>query len=90
MSTARYEAVKTKRWENVLTGQTASVYGAAPYYSEEHKKDWRIVETGAYSLRDNERNTIRGNPYPPYEWTREEVEAIIRWKENQLKRSATK
>lgn len=48
----RYEVVPSKRWFNVFTGATASLYGAAPY-----GEGWEVQSVG-YTIRDNVTNTV--------------------------------
>ena len=38
--------ILAKRWRNFKTGQTASLYGAVPYCSEQEKKEWHIEVIG--------------------------------------------
>lgn len=61
----RYEVIESKKWFNYKTRQSASVYGAVPYQSDEEKKDWEIV-TGGYTIKDNKTNTV-GSGKPPFE-----------------------
>lgn len=53
----RYEVVASRRWFNSKNGQFASIYGSCPYYNNEDKKDWSIIEDG-FSIRDNKTNTV--------------------------------
>jgi len=40
------KVIESRRWKNSKTGQTASIYGAVPYYSEKDKADWEIETIG--------------------------------------------
>ena len=42
-----------KKWTNNKTGQSASIYGAAPWHNEEQKKDWQLVTVGFTWRLDN-------------------------------------
>ncbi len=53
----RYEVIKSKKWFNKITGQTASIYGALPYWNESEKENW-IIKSVGYTIRDNKNNTI--------------------------------
>ena len=54
MSTAyRFEVIPRKFWENSITGQRVSIYGAVPGTGAE----WSIVEDGN-TFRDNRSNTV--------------------------------
>lgn len=44
------EVIESKRWRNLVTGATASIYGACPYYSSKHAHDW-VMETVGYTWR---------------------------------------
>lgn len=46
------EVIPAKRWRNVKTGQTASLYGAVPYHSTD-KTDWALEVTG-YTWRKSD------------------------------------
>lgn len=45
--------IESKRWENIKTGQTASIYGAVPYTSELDKDNWKIEISGYTWKLDN-------------------------------------
>ena len=47
------EVIPARRWVNKVTGQTASIYGAAPYVSDADKVNWAIEESGWTWLMDN-------------------------------------
>ena len=53
---SRFQVETAKKWVNT-NGQTASIYGAVPYTSEEDKKNWKIIDVG-YTIRDNKTNTV--------------------------------
>ena len=38
--------IPSRVWLNSKNGRKASIYGAAPYWSEAEKPDWTIVEQG--------------------------------------------
>lgn len=38
--------VPARSWFNVLTGQTASLYGACPWASEADRRNWELRTTG--------------------------------------------
>lgn len=50
MST-RFSIVENKVWENDVTGQRASIYGAVPYHSQKEAENWKMVTNG-YSVTD--------------------------------------
>jgi len=66
------EIVEAKRWRHV-DGQTASLYGAVPYLSEQEKGNWSIENTGWTFRRAD--GTIRGPATGPLK-TREEAVAL--------------
>lgn len=43
---SHYEVIKHVHYKNVLTGNTASIYGAVPWVSENEKLAWTTVEEG--------------------------------------------
>lgn len=47
------EIVESKQWQNIETGQTASIFGAVPYSSDKDKKQWRIISRGYTWRLDN-------------------------------------
>ena len=40
------EVIESKRWVNSVTGQTASIYGAVPYFGEAEKSKWSVQSVG--------------------------------------------
>lgn len=52
-----YEIIKSKKWVNIITNQTASIYGGVPYITENDKKHWVIKEFG-WTLYNNKSNTV--------------------------------
>jgi len=42
----RYEVMECRRLVNTKTGQTASIYGSAPYYTDEDKLNWEMRTVG--------------------------------------------
>lgn len=40
------EVIESKHWINKVTGQTASIYGSVPYFSESDKANWSIEVRG--------------------------------------------
>ena len=53
----RFEVIPRKYWRNIGNGKTASIYGACPWASETDKQNWK-VESGGWTIRDNETGTI--------------------------------
>lgn len=47
------EVIESKRWKNISSGATASIYGAVPYWNKEEEKNWKI-ETIGYTWRCND------------------------------------
>lgn len=50
------EVIESKRWRNVNTNATASIYGAVPYTSDADKPNW-IIETVGWTWR-NDNGTV--------------------------------
>lgn len=46
MSHEYYEVLRAVVWRNVLTGATASIYGAVPWRSANERNAWTMTETG--------------------------------------------
>jgi len=69
----RYEIVKSRHWKH-SSGKTASIHGAAPYYTEEEKQEWEIVDSG-WTIYDYHFNTY-GMGRKPFA-TREEAEQLV-------------
>jgi len=46
-----FEVIPSKHWINSETGQTASIYGAVPYLSENEKQKWSVALRG-YTVRN--------------------------------------
>jgi len=40
------EVIPARRWRNIKTGMSASLYGAVPWTSNAAKDDWQIEESG--------------------------------------------
>lgn len=40
------EVIEAKRWENTVTGSTASLYGSVPWANEVQKQQWHLVTVG--------------------------------------------
>lgn len=45
--------VESKHWKNIITGQTASIYGAVPYLSDSDKNNWTIEIRGYTWLKSD-------------------------------------
>lgn len=57
------KVIPSRRWQNSVTGATASVYGAVPYVSDADKADWAIVTVG-YSIQNDDGTIGQGRrPY---------------------------
>lgn len=67
------EVIESRRWRNITTGDTASLYGAVPYTSESDKPNW-IVETVGWTWR-NDNGTIGLGRVPAK--TREEALEVM-------------
>jgi len=47
------EIIESKIWVNLVTGLTASIYGAVPYGSDADKDDWEVKTVGyTWKLKD--------------------------------------
>ena len=46
-----YEVVEYHYYQNVLTGETASIYGAAPWVSENERLAW-TTKQGGWTVRN--------------------------------------
>ncbi len=65
--------IESRRYRNIINNRTASIYGAAPWYSESEKANW-IVETVGFTWElDN--GTIGLGRVPAK--TREEAEVVM-------------
>jgi hypothetical protein len=71
MATA--EVIPARRWVNSVTGQTASIYGAAPYGGDRDRVNWSIKDSG-FTIRHP--NGTVGCGRLPFD-TREEAESWI-------------
>lgn len=47
------EVIESRRWKNIKTGSTASIYGSVPYANEEEKQHWTIESCGYTWRLDN-------------------------------------
>lgn len=54
---ARFEIVPSRRYRNIQTNATVSIYGACPWCSESEKSAW-VTETVGFSIRGNHTGTI--------------------------------
>lgn len=52
-----YDIIRSKKWVNIITNQTASIYGGVPYITDNDKKNWIIKECG-WTLYNNKLNTV--------------------------------
>lgn len=59
--------VLSRRWRNMQTGQTASIYGAVPYTRESERADWMIETVGWTWELDNGRVGLGRPPAETYE-----------------------
>lgn len=46
------EVIEAKKWVNKVSGQTASIYGAVPYYGDD-KNNWEIQVVGYTWLKSD-------------------------------------
>lgn len=67
------EVIPARHWQNMRTGQTASLYGGLPWRSDAERAEWKIVSAG-WTWRKVD-GTI-GLGRRPAE-TREEAESIM-------------
>lgn len=67
------KVIPSRRWQNSVTGRTASIYGAVPYTSDADKANWEVVTAGYVIQWDD--GTV-GNGRPPYA-TEAEAQAVI-------------
>lgn len=65
------KVIPSRRWQNAVTGATASIYGAVPYVGE--AGDWAIVTVG-FSIQNDDGTVGQGRP--PYA-TEAEAQAAI-------------
>lgn len=70
----RYEVIESRVYRHKVSGQEASIYGAAPWYRHSEAKDWETVHKG-WTIKDNKRGTV-GVYAGPWK-SREEVEAFM-------------
>ncbi len=68
------EVVEARRWRNVETGVTASIYGACPWWSAAKRQQW-IMETIGWTWRLDNGTVGRGRPPVA---TRQEAIAIMK------------
>ena len=73
----RFEVIESRRWKNLVTGATASIYGSHPSCSDADDKNWAIESCG-WTIRDNQAGTVGCGRLP---WkTKEEAQAVAyRW-----------
>ena len=68
----QYEVIESKVWRHAITGRTASIYGASPWFYIADRPNWSIVSRG-WTVRDNVNNTV-GIGRPPWA-NRDEAQA---------------
>lgn len=79
----KYEVIESKAWIHALTGQTASIYGASPWFYMADRPNWSIVSRG-WTVRDNVNNTVGIGRVPwanrdeAQAWADEENERLTR------------
>jgi hypothetical protein len=67
------DVIPAKRWKNIITGKTASIYGALPWTIEAKRPEWNMEQIGWTWKMSN--GTIGfGRPCTP---TKEEAEEIM-------------
>lgn len=65
------EIIASRKWFNIKTGQTASIYGAVPYHSETDKVNW-VIKTAGYTWQlDNGTIGLGRAPAKTYEGAKE-------------------
>ena len=70
------EVIESKRWVNKVTGQTASIYGAVPYFGDQGKANWSIEVVGYTWKLDNGTIGLGRIPAKTYE---EAIEIMIKF-----------
>ena len=70
------EVIESKQWRNTKTGQTASIYGAVPYCSEQDKQNWIIEKCGYTWKRANGTIGLGRKPAKTYKEAVEVMEKI--------------
>lgn len=60
----QYEVIESKVWIHAITGRTASIYGASPWFYLADRPNWSIVSRG-WTVRDNVNGTV-GIGRPPW------------------------
>lgn len=75
--TPRFEVIQARHWKNVVTGATASVYGACPWILDTDKPQWRVIDEG-FTVRDNKTNTV-GMGRKPFDTKAEAEEFMSKW-----------
>lgn len=67
------EPVEAKRWRNLVTGQTASIYGAVPWRNSVDRSHWQVESIG-WTVYDSRHGTYGCGRVP---WsTYEEAQAF--------------
>lgn len=61
------EIVESKHWKNLVTGQTASPYGACPWVSDSDKRNWKLVVRGYTWKNSNGTVGLGRQPAKTYE-----------------------
>lgn len=61
------KVIESKRWVNLLTGNTASIYGSVPYTSDNDACNWKIVAKGYTWLRSDGTVGLGRMPATTYE-----------------------
>lgn len=66
--------IPAKHLRNIKTGQTASICGSAPWYSDEEEKDWEVVTEGWTWENSNGTTGLGRRPVE----TKEQAEEVMR------------
>lgn len=68
--------IESKHWKNKMTGETASIYGAVPYWNDAKKNQWSI-ETRGYTWKlDNGTIGLGRKPVKTYAEAKEVMNKI--------------
>ena len=70
------EIIESRKWFNIKTEQTASIFGAVPYYSEADKPNWIIKATGYTWKLDNGTVGLGRVPAKTYEEAKEVMDRV--------------
>ena len=70
------EIIESRKWFNIKTEQTASIFGSVPYYSEVDKPNWIIKATGYTWKLDNGTVGLGRVPAKTYEEAKEVMDRV--------------